>query len=201
MSEQIIFDPKIHMLKSDSEANITSRLSKQGAKLATAESERAAVQAQWDGAQHKLSLIDNLQEQVTTLQSDVAQSNTRYARYQAMTAHGITDESIIGGFESEYSKLSGDDVPAYNDWMQSLKDDPSKASTLLRAHIPTGQAPTPIAPPAGSPTPPQSSPPVAPKSNTGVIDHNAAAPSKEELISNQGNAAYYAANIEHFRKL
>ena len=177
MSEEIKFDPSIHMLKVEAEQVISSRISKFSEKLNTANESLSSLQGRYDEAANRLAMVDTLQEQVNSLQSNLTTERSQFSRQNHLTQKGIgSDLSIRSGFENQFEQhiagITEGEKPDFNSWLDGITQNPETAPALLRSHIPQIQAPQAPQAPQAQPAPSQATqapqiPP--PNANAGVV--------------------------------
>lgn len=133
--------------------------------------QRKELEAQLSDLQGKLKPVDELQNQLTEAQSRLATLESELGQaqdFRALASKGFTDDSIAGAFRSAWSGLPKTDRPGLGDWVDQLKEDPSKAPALLRPHLATETSSQKSAPEKSTPkgTGSGSQPPGAPASYT-----------------------------------
>ena len=139
MSEEIKFDPSIHMLKVEAEQVISSRISKFSEKLNTANESLSSLQGRYDEAANRLAMVDTLQEQVNSLQSNLTTERSQFSRQNHLTQKGIgSDLSIRSGFENQFEQhiagITEGDKPDFNSWLDGITQNPETAPALFKRH-------------------------------------------------------------------
>ena len=202
-------DGEEYVLKTDIENAFRDRIQKLSARAIQAEEAAAAIQDQLDNQSGELSKIQKLSSRVQELESELETANSRYSRHTAMSELGITDPEVRELVEWQYERATkGDDkAPSLNDWLQSIKEDPSKAPVTLRPHLESQQttaAAEQVTEQVTEQAAPQVTPQVeqpaliAPKTNTGA----APAPVQSTDILKRGaeDFEFYKANRDAIRK-
>ena len=197
------------VLKADIENAFKDRIQKLSARAIQAEEAAKAIQEQMDNQSGELEKIQKLSTRVQELEGELENANSRYSRHTAMSELGITDPEVRELVEWQYERATkGDDkAPSLNDWLQSIKEDPSKAPVTLRPHL-ESQQPTTAAEQVTEQVTEQAAPQVtpqveqpaliAPKTNTGA----APAPVQSTDILKRGaeDFEFYKANRDAIRK-
>ena len=200
-------DGEEYVLKTDIENAFRDRIQKLSARAIQAEEAAAAIQDQLDNQSGELSKIQKLSSRVQELESELETANSRYSRHTAMSELGITDPEVRELVEWQYERATkGDDkAPSLNDWLQSIKEDPSKAPVTLRPHLEAkvtaaAEQVTEQVTEQAAPAPVQVEQPalIAPKTNTGA----APAPVQSTDILKRGaeDFEFYKANRDAIRK-
>lgn len=159
-----------YVLKSDIESAYKSRIVKLSTRAADAEEAAQALQASLDSQVGKLEGLDNLNSEIKALGEKLQKSESKYDRHMALSAMGFQDEDLREAVEWSYERSFRDqeEKPALADWMKTLKEDPSKAPSILRPHL-TKQAPIQNAEPVqAAPKAIEESILIPPKTNTGA---------------------------------
>jgi len=174
MSEEIKFDPSIHMLKVEAEQVISSRISKFSEKLNIANESLSSLQGRYDEAANRLAMVDTLQEQVNSLQANLTTERSHFSRQNHLSAKGIgTDLSIRSGFENQFEQhiagITEGEKPDFNSWLDGITQNPETAPALLRSHIPQNQAPQAPQAPQAQPAAIQEPQTPPPNGNAGVV--------------------------------
>lgn len=196
-----------YVLKADIENAFKDRIQKLSSRAIAAEEAAATIQEQLDNQSGELSKIQKLSSRVQELESELESANSRYSRHSAMSELGITDPEVRELVEWQYEKATkGDDkAPSLNDWLSSMKEDPSKAPVTLRPHLQsntTAAAPEQVTEQVTeqATTAPEPDQPalIAPKTNTGT----APAPVQSTDILKRGaeDFEFYKANRDAIRK-
>ena len=202
-------DGQEYVLKADIENAFKDRIQKLSARALAAEEAASTIQEQLDNQSGELSKIQKLSSRVQELESELDNANSRYSRHSAMSELGITDPEIRELVEWQYEKATkGDDkAPALNEWLSSMKEDPSKAPVTLRPHLQsstTAAAPDQVTPQVTPQvtdqvtTAPDQPVLIAPKTNTGT----APAPVQSTDILKRGaeDFEFYKSNRDAIRK-
>lgn len=96
----------------------------------------AELEAENQQLAEKTSSVDTLARKLQEAEDRAAQASTRFERFRAIAgAVGSTDPDAVEAFEWRYSKLEGDDKPAFEDWLEAMKKDPDSAPTVLRPFL------------------------------------------------------------------
>jgi hypothetical protein len=207
--KEITQDGETYILKSTVEGIISKRLSTYASKLQSREAEFDALQSKFDEASSKLGQIDTFQQRITQLEGDLAHANTRYDRHSVLSGIGVNDESVRATFEHLHSTLGGE--TPFSDWVNGMKEDPSKAPLILQSFIkPQGdqtgqqQQQNNQAHNAQNPPPNPNQPPkqtqTAPPSNNGVIQTSIGAMGREEILNRAKDPAFYSQNRDAIKQ-
>mgnify|MGYP003627436319 CR=1 FL=1 len=126
-----------YVLKSDIESAYKSRIVKLSSRASEAEETAQALQAKIDSQVGKLDGMENLNSEIQALGERLQKSESKYTRHMALSSMGFQDEELREAVEWSYERSfrDQDEKPALADWMQTLKDDPSKAPSILRPHL------------------------------------------------------------------
>lgn len=204
--KEITQDGHVYILKSTVDGIVSGRVSKYSEKLRAKESELEALQAQFDEASGKLGQIDTFQQRISQLEGELSQANTRYDRHAVLSGIGVNDESVRATFEHLHSTLGGE--TPFSDWVNGMKEDPSKAPLILQSFIkPQGQdnanqqqQNNQVHNVQGQETntnqQQQQQTRQAPPSNNGVIQTTQGAMGRDELLSRAADPKFYKANRE-----
>ena len=138
------------------------------AKLSEANDQLTAAKKQAEQAE---GLKARLEQATKALEAEQA----KFGTYQAIAGAGITDPELVAATEWAYSRLPEADRPEMSAWLDTIRQDPSKAPLVLRPHLqaqgqPPGGTEPPSEPPQGGTAP--STPPGAtgtpPPANSGA---------------------------------
>lgn len=141
----------------------------------TAQLEEA--QGQIQSLSEKAATVDTLAGQVEEWKGKASSAEEKFGRWQGIASKlGTTDSEAIEAAEWAYSKLPEADRPDLPAWLDSIKEDPSKAPKVLTPWM-QPQKPNPAAPPESAPSKPRTpargaQPPGAPSSvsHTAIIE-------------------------------
>lgn len=209
--KEITHEGETYILKSGVEAIISKRISSYAEKLRARETEFESLQKQLDDASGKLGQIDTFQQRITQLEGDLKQANTRYDRHSVLSGIGVNDDSVRATFEHLHS-TTAKETP-FNDWVNAMKEDPSKAPLILQSFIkPQGdhqgqqQQDQNKDHKAQNQIPNQNQPPQqparkAPPSNNGVIQTTLGMMGRDEILQRAADPAFYAANRETIKNI
>ena len=144
MSNTITHEGVEYIAKSHVDEIVRQRIAKYSEKLTTAESRLSEYQSKLDEASAKIGLVDNLTQQVETLQGELTTANSRYERHTVISQYGITDngvrDAVEWAYEREMSGRAKKDRQALGDWMQTIHQNPDSAPSVLRPFISAPQA-------------------------------------------------------------
>lgn len=220
MSNTITHDGVEYIAKTHVDEIVRQRIAKYSEKLTTAESRLSEYQSKLDEASAKIGLVDNLTQQVESLQGELTTANSRYERHTVISQYGITDngvrDAVEWAYEREMSGRAKKDRQALGDWMQTIHQNPDTAPAVLRPFISAPQAsetdqaaqpqmqhqtPDPLAnaTTVQQLTQMQTPPPVAPASNNGVAAQTGA-PVPDNILQRASDPAFFAQNREAIRQ-
>lgn len=215
MSNTITHDGVEYIAKTHVDEIVRQRIAKYSEKLTTAESRLSEYQSKLDEASAKIGLVDNLTQQVESLQGELTTANSRYERHTVISQYGITDngvrDAVEWAYEREMSGRAKKDRMALGDWMQTIHQNPDTAPAVLRpfisapqASVQTEQAAQPQMTqtqmqPQMQQTQMQTPPPVAPASNNGVAAQTGA-PVPDNILQRASDPAFFAQNREAIRQ-
>jgi len=223
MSNTITHEGVEYILKSHVDEIVRQRIAKYSEKLTTAESRLSEYQSKLDEASAKIGLVDNLTQQVESLQGELTTANSRYERHTVISQYGITDngvrDAVEWAYEREMSGRAKKDRQALGDWMQTIHQNPDSAPAVLRPFISAPQAseqteqaaqpqmqqqmqqqmPQMQQQPQMPQTQMQTPPPVAPASNNGVAAQTGA-PVPDNILQRASDPAFFAQNREAIRQ-
>lgn len=210
--KEIEHEGQTYILKADMDHAIKDRIGKVATRASEAES-------QLRQHQQKLEGLDSMQSQITELQGQLSQSQTKFSRYQAISRAGLSDPDIIDAIEWQYDRSTNgaENKPALDQWLQAQIANPATAPAILRPHLaqlanstaptagPAELASQASSDPTSSQPNPQSyslpqapQPPQPPQVNRGAIQ----AQRPETSIINQGlsDPEFYKANREQIQQ-
>ena len=215
MSNTITHEGVEYIAKSHVDEIVRQRIAKYSEKLTTAESRLSEYQSKLDEASAKIGLVDNLTQQVESLQGELTTANSRYERHTVISQYGITDngvrDAVEWAYEREMSGRAKKDRQALGDWMQTIHQNPDSAPAVLRPFISAPQASEQTeqtaqpqmtqqtAQPQMQPQMTQTPPPVAPASNNGVAAQTGA-PVPDNILQRASDPAFFAQNREAIRQ-
>lgn len=210
MSNTITHEGVEYIAKSHVDEIVRQRIAKYSEKLTTAESRLSEYQSKLDEASAKIGLVDNLTQQVESLQGELTTANSRYERHTVISQYGITDngvrDAVEWAYEREMSGRAKKDRQALGDWMQTIHQNPDSAPSVLRPFISapqaseqTDQAAQPQMQQQMPQTQMQTPPPVAPASNNGVAAQTGA-PVPDNILQRASDPAFFAQNREAIRQ-
>lgn len=115
-----------YILKTEVDGIVRERLSKVTETKRTAEKRVQELETQLEDMGSKVKGAEAMASQLATLQDELAVSNQRYDRHQAIAAQGITDPEIRDLVEWQYnkamdSKAKKDKIPM-GEWMATMKE-------------------------------------------------------------------------------
>ena len=210
MSNTITHEGVEYIAKSHVDEIVRQRIAKYSEKLTTAESRLSEYQSKLDEASAKIGLVDNLTQQVESLQGELTTANSRYERHTVISQYGITDngvrDAVEWAYEREMSGRAKKDRQALGDWMQTIHQNPDSAPAVLRPFISapqaseqTEQTAQPQMQQQMPQTQMQTPPPVAPASNNGVAAQTGA-PVPDNILQRASDPAFFAQNREAIRQ-
>lgn len=133
-----------YVLRSDIESSFKDRISKLSTRATAAEQQATQLQSELDNQSGRLAAIDTLQAQIEDYKGQLEQSNQRYDRHSAMAQYGWNEPDLRDAVEWSYTRaqqgLAKKDQVPLSEWLESIKQDPSTAPSILRPHL---QAPEP----------------------------------------------------------
>lgn len=191
-----------YVLKSDYDAAKTSmenRIKQLATQKNESDSKSIELQNQIDQMQGQLSNGEALQTQLATLQNELNNANQRYNRHAMLSQLGINDESVRGAFDWQYNQL-GDDKPAFDTWIETLKTNPDNAPAILRSYLQKPEAPA--APPQNEAPQqtwqaPQMQTKTPPPANNGVLNAQSNGLSNQQILERASmDPSFYRANRE-----
>jgi hypothetical protein len=197
------------VLKSDMEAAFQARIQKLSSRAIQAEEQAKTLQEKIDSQSGKLGTIDHLNDQIRQLGEQLQKSESKYSRHMAIAELGFQDEDMREMVEWSYERaMKGqEEKTPLADWLQTIKQDPSKAPKALRPHLnstpqvtqPTEATQAKTEAPKATTEPKQDNPPLLPpKTNTGAQ----ATPVQTPDILTRGaeDFEFYKANRDTIRK-
>jgi len=182
---------------------VRQRISKYSEKLTATEAKLSEYESQLDEARVKMKLVDTLTSQVETLQSDLSTAKSQYERHTIISQYGITDGDVREAVEWTYNKkmstLPKKDQVSLGDWLQTIKDDPSSAPSILRPFFTdsTQSESAPVQSTPQNPSTPSSHTP--PPSNRGVSVQSSNIP-PSDILQRANDPSFYAQNREAIRE-
>jgi len=157
-----------HCQKSIKDAMPKSRFDEVYADRKRFKDESTQLKSELETAQTAADKAEGHTTRITELEGQLASSQDQFTTYQALTAGGFTDSSVIAGVEAAYRGLPEQGRPELAAWVDSMKADPTKAPTLLRPHFERVAAGSPPAAPPAPGAPPKAPAPGAPPANRGT---------------------------------
>ena len=133
-----------YILKSEVDGIVRERLSKVTENKRSAEKRVSELESQLEDMSSKVKGAEAMASQLASLQDELAISNQRYERHQAIAAQGITDPEVRDLVEWQYnkamdSKAKKDRVPM-GEWMANMKEG-GEVPTVLRPYFQAQEAP------------------------------------------------------------
>ena len=133
-----------YILKSEVDGIVRDRLSKVTENKRSAEKRVSELEAQLEDMSSKVKGAEAMASQLATLQDELAVSNQRYERHQAIAAQGITDPEVRDLVEWQYnkamdSKAKKDRIPM-GEWMATMKEG-GEVPTVLKPYFQAQEAP------------------------------------------------------------
>lgn len=133
-----------YILKSEVDGIVRERLSKVTENKRSAEKRVSELESQLEDMSSKVKGAEAMASQLATLQDELAVSNQRYERHQAIAAQGITDPEVRDLVEWQYnkameSKAKKDRVPM-GEWMATMKEG-GEVPTVLKPYFQAQEAP------------------------------------------------------------
>lgn len=133
-----------YILKSEVDGIVRERLSKVTENKRSAEKRVTELEAQLEDMSSKVKGAEAMASQLASLQDELAISNQRYERHQAIAAQGITDPEVRDLVEWQYnkamdSKAKKDRIPM-GEWMATMKEG-GEVPTVLKPYFQAQEAP------------------------------------------------------------
>ena len=133
-----------YILKSEVDGIVRERLSKVTETKRSAEKRVQELESQLEDMSGKVKGAEAMASQLATLQDELAVSNQRYERHQAIAAQGITDPEVRDLVEWQYnkamdSKAKKDRIPM-GEWMATMKEG-GEVPTVLKPYFQAQEAP------------------------------------------------------------
>ena len=133
-----------YILKSEVDGIVRERLSKVTETKRSAEKRVSELESQLEDMSSKVKGAEAMASQLATLQDELAVSNQRYERHQAIAAQGITDPEVRDLVEWQYnkamdSKAKKDRIPM-GEWMATMKEG-GEVPTVLKPYFQAQEAP------------------------------------------------------------
>jgi len=127
-----------YILKTEVDGIVRERLSKVTENKRSAEKRVSELEAQLEDMSGKVKGAEAMASQLASLQDELAVSNQRYERHQAIAAQGITDPEVRDLVEWQYnkamdSKAKKDRVPM-GEWMATMKEG-GEVPTVLKPYF------------------------------------------------------------------
>jgi hypothetical protein len=128
-----------YILKTEVDGIVRERLSKVTENKRTAEKRVSELEATLEEMGSKVKGAEAMASQLASLQDELAVSNQRYERHQAIASQGITDPEVRDLVEWQYnkamdSKAKKDRIPM-GEWMVGMKEDVSTVPTVLKPYF------------------------------------------------------------------
>jgi hypothetical protein len=208
MSKTKIIEGVEYIQKDHVDEIVRQRIAKYSERLAQTESKLGQYESELDEARAKMGLVDNLTNQVESLQGELKTAQSRYDRHTTISQFGINDGDVRDMVEWQYDRAMANrakkDRVDLGDWLEQIKSDPTSAPSTLRpffeSQVDTQVETTPNEPPQPSQplqsTQPTPTPP--PSSNRGVQPQTTAAPN--DLLSRATDPTFYAQNRDAIRE-
>jgi len=204
MSKTKIIEGVEYIQKEHVDEIVRQRIAKYSERIAQTESKLGEYESELDAARAKMGLVDNLTNQVESLQGELRTAQSRYDRHTTISQFGIYDGDVRDMVEWQYeramSNRSKKDRVDLGEWLETIKSDPTTAPSTLRPFFETQvdtQPPTTLnEPPQPSQSLQHTTPP--PSSNKGVQSQPTAAPN--DLLSRATDPTFYAQNREAIRE-
>lgn len=192
-----------YVLKTDMETAIKDRISKVTSRAQDAEKQVRTLQGELEQAQKGAGISDTLAQQVDELREQLATSNQRYERYQAISKHGMVDPDMVEAVEWSYER-SQKDIPKKErqslvEWLDGAVQNPDNAPSILRPHLEalrTESAPQAEAAELTEASEPQAPAPQAPVTNNGART----AYDAPDLLTRATDPEFYEQNREAIQK-
>lgn len=133
-----------YILKSEVDGIVRERLSKVTENKRSAEKRVSELESQLEDMSSKVKGAEAMASQLASLQDELAVSNQRYERHQAIAAQGITDPEVRDLVEWQYnkamdSKAKKDRIPM-GEWMATMKEG-GEVPTVLKPYFQAQEAP------------------------------------------------------------
>ena len=133
-----------YILKSEVDGIVRERLSKVTENKRSAEKRVSELESQLEEMSSKVKGAEAMASQLASLQDELAVSNQRYERHQAIAAQGITDPEVRDLVEWQYNKAMDsrakkDRVPM-GEWMATMKEG-GEVPTVLKPYFQAQEAP------------------------------------------------------------
>lgn len=133
-----------YILKTEVDGIVRERLSKVTETKRSAEKRVSELESQLEDMSSKVKGAEAMASQLATLQDELAVSNQRYERHQAIAAQGITDPEVRDLVEWQYnkamdSKAKKDRIPM-GEWMATMKEG-GEVPTVLKPYFQAQEAP------------------------------------------------------------
>ena len=208
MSKTKIIEGVEYIQKDHVDEIVRQRIAKYSERLAQSESKLGEYESQLDEAKAKMGLVDNLTNQVESLQGELKTANSRYERHTTISQFGINDGDVRDMVEWQYDRAMSNrakkDRVDLGEWLDQIKSDPTTAPSTLRPFFETQTDTQPNTTSNEPPQPSQSlqqpqtqlTPP--PSSNKGVQSQPTAAPN--DLLSRATDPTFYAQNRDAIRE-
>ena len=208
MSKTKIIEGVEYIQKDHVDEIVRQRIAKYSERIAQTESKLGQDESELDEARAKMGLVDNLTNQVESLQGELKTAQSRYDRHTTISQFGINDGDVRDMVEWQYDRAmanrSKKDRVDLGEWLEQIKSDPTSAPSTLRPFFDTQvdtqmemapnepqQPSQPLQTTQPTPTPP-------PSSNRGVQSQPTAAPN--DLLSRATDPTFYAQNRDAIRE-
>ncbi len=136
---EIEYEGKTYVLKTQVEAIIKDRVGKVAQRATAAEHALEAAQSRLEKAEKAMSSVDILNQQIAEMQGKLQTSENRFTRYQSISKHGLTDPDLVEAIEWSYErsqKSKGDkEKQTLAEWLDSVVDNPDTAPITIRPHL------------------------------------------------------------------
>ena len=206
MSKTKIIEGVEYIQKDHVDEIVRQRIAKYSERLAQTESKLGQYESELDEARAKMGLVDNLTNQVESLQGELNTARSRYDRHTTISQFGINDGDVRDMVEWQYDRAMANrakkDRVDLGDWLEQIKSDPTSAPSTLRpffeSQMDTQVETTPNEPPQPSQPLQSTQPTPPPSSNRGVQPQTTAAPN--DLLSRATDPTFYAQNRDAIRE-
>tara|TARA_Y100000592_G_scaffold100740_1_gene182459 strand:- start:25723 stop:26364 length:642 start_codon:yes stop_codon:yes gene_type:complete len=198
--ETKIIDGVEYIAKENVDGLIQDKISKYAKRAREAETKVEEMNERLVEAGEKMKTVDNLTEQIYGLKEELSNANSKYERHAAIASLGIQDPDVRDALEWQYQRSNTDE--SFGEWMNGLKENPSKAPSFLRSHFQPNEAPKPSEKPMEKmeTTKETPQPKQAPKTNAKTIQSNNTETQSDILSRGLNDPDFYKQNRDAIRQ-
>jgi hypothetical protein len=111
---------------------------------------------------------DAWKQKAEGLTTQLSEAEGKWATDRSLLEAGITDGEVRDLFQWQYSRLEGEDTPAFGDWLAALRKEGAEVPAVLRAYMAPTPPPAPEAEATTAEAPPAPPQVTMPQANLGT---------------------------------